>query len=173
MKTSHTLLVAMAAWCCLSSPGWAQTKAASPAAIAAPSPAASPTPPPAPLTPADYAGKTFDELLKTEEFNTAYRAVMVKTPLARAGWPFRDSGWPVSMLVTGPHNRQVVVTGTCSSRKCDLNKVQAFFDPISKKMYAHLTLGNKKAWLGKTDPFEKRVLEPMLHTKPEPPSSIK
>jgi hypothetical protein len=165
------IVAALAVLLCSGSPSAvkAQTKTIAPAAVATPALAASP----APLIPADFNGKTFEELMKIEEFSSAYREVMRKTPLVRAAWPFRDAGWPPSTLVGGPHNRQVVVSGTCSSRKCDLNKVQAFYDPISKKMYAHLTLGNKKAWLGKTDPFEQRVLQPLLHTKPEPPPSIK
>jgi hypothetical protein len=170
MNALHTTFVAIAL-CAFAGYAAAQSVAQTPAPVSTASPTASPAP--VPLKPEDYAGKSFDELLKIEEFGTAYRTVMLKTPLARAAWPYRDAGWAVSKLVLGPHNRQVVVTGTCSSRKCDLNKVQAFFDPISKKMYAHLTLGNKAAWLGKTDTFEKRTLEPLLQARELPPSSIK
>jgi hypothetical protein len=125
-----------------------------------------PVVPPNPMTAAviaeQYGNKSFDDLMKMEDFSAAYRAALGKSPLSRAAWPFKDAGWPASTVVDGPHNRKVVMTGTCSTRKCDLNRVQAFFDPISKKMYAHLTLGNKAAWLGKTDTFEQRMLNPLL-----------
>jgi hypothetical protein len=120
------------------------------------------TAPPEIAIPPQYENQPFGELLKIEDFNAAYRLALSKSPLARQSWALRDAGWAPSKFVPGPHNRRVLMTGTCSTRKCDLNKVQVFYDPSSKKAYVHLTLGNKAAWLGRPDPFEKRVLDPLL-----------
>jgi hypothetical protein len=120
------------------------------------------TAPPAIATPPQYENQPFAELLKIEDFNTAYRAALAQSPLAKQSWALRDAGWPLSKFVPGPNNRRVLVTGTCSDQKCNLNKVHVFYDPAVRKAYVHLTLGNRAAWLGRPSTFEKRVLEPLL-----------
>jgi hypothetical protein len=109
-----------------------------------------------------YIDHNFAELLAMDDFRVAYDEAMSHSPIAKAGWLRKDAGLGKSQYVTGPDNRQLVRSATCSPANCKSSRVDVFFDPLRRKAYVYLKLGTRGGWLGTPDTFMKRALEPLL-----------
>jgi hypothetical protein len=105
-----------------------------------------------------FVGRSFAELLARDDFGSAYRAAVQRTPVGRAAWPMKDAGLPPSSVVTLSNSSQFVRTATCGRPRCDANSAQVFYSRADGRIFVYLTVGGRGGWTGAPDTFVRQEL---------------